>query len=635
MNTYLRQKFILIGIFIFFYYVIEIIAFLWIGFSVFPRSFLVDFIFVAIVSLPILIIPSHKWSIIYMSVWLFFVNALFVTNANTFNAYFELFTLEQFKLLGEATDILNFTYMSVTAFIVFFVLIGLFVYLMKYLNKNLFIERIQIHKKHYFNVLALFTLLIFSLVMIFSTQEFETFYEYNEDQTLTTLKRESMKRYGLLAYYYKEAELIYFRNEPSDGFKYIYTPNKETRYFGLLEGYNVFTIMIESGEEYAINEVLTPNLYLMMNQGLYLENHYSENKTNVSEVIGMIGHYPPNTFDSLLYDYEFESSLPLILSDQYETAYFHDNYPVFYSRGEIYSMLGFEHLYFHDDLYPDEARWEWDGNLTLDSLTAEKIVENMFVTDDPFYYFWTTLLTHGPYDEGDLNRQKFIDLGYYAQIDQAEANGDWVSPIASYQESDADVIHQKMKYYQAAMMDFDKGLGLIMDALKAQGEYDNTLFVIYGDHTAYYEKFNHIVLDNDNIDEPYYEMELYTTLGLLYNQKLTDTYLLSNNSNRISKVSSPYMIVPTVLDLLGHSYNQNFMIGDSLFNKLEHVFYSHKLTTFFTDRLYSDNGYDIVFQKGIVSDTYLEEFTYQSNRIIEKLQWINDYYIYTRKPKAN
>ncbi len=633
MKEYLKQKFILIGIMILFYYVIQMIAFLWIGFPAFPKSFFIDFIFISLLSLVLLIIPSHKWSIVYMSFWLFLVNAVFVTNANTFNAYFELFTLEHFRLLGESTDILNFTYMSIPAFIVFFILIGIYVYLIKYLNRTIFKQKLIFNKKVYFNVFAVFTILTMSLVLLFSNMNFETFYEYNEDETLTTLKRESMKRYGLLAYYYKEAELIYFNGEPKENFKYINTPNTPSPYFGLLEGYNIFMIMIESGEEYAVNEVLTPHLYQMTQNGLYFENHYSENKTNVSETIGMIGHYPPQSFDNVLYEYAFESSVPGILSDRYETAYFHDNYPIFYARGEIYEMMGFENLYFHDEIYPDTPRWEWDGNLTLDSLTASNMVDLMFETDDPFYYFWTTLSMHGPYNEGEENIQKFIDLGYYDLIETAEANGDWVNPILGYTESDQELKFDKMRYYQAAMMDFDKALGIIMDKLRDQGELDNTLFVIYGDHTAYYEKFNHIILNKDHIESPYYEMELYTTFAVMYNETLTNTYLENHTSNVIDKVTSPYNIVPTVLDLLGETYNTNFMIGDTIFSDLEHVFYSNKLTTFFTDRLYSDNGYDIVYQKGTVSDTYLEEFSYQSQKIIDKLQWINDYYVYTRKDK--
>ena len=296
-------------------------------------------------------------------------------------------------------------------------------------------------------------------------------------------------------------------------------------------------------------------------------------------------------------------------------------------------MMGFENLYFHDEIYPDTPRWEWDGNLTLDSLTASNMVDLMFETDDPFYYFWTTLSMHGPYNEGEENIQKFIDLGYYDLIETAEANGDWVNPILGYTESDQELKFDKMRYYQAAMMDFDKALGIIMDKLRDQGELDNTLFVIYGDHTAYYEKFNHIILNKDHIESPYYEMELYTTFAVMYNETLTNTYLENHTSNVIDKVTSPYNIVPTVLDLLGETYNTNFMIGDTIFSDLEHVFYSNKLTTFFTDRLYSDNGYDIVYQKGTVSDTYLEEFSYQSQKIIDKLQWINDYYVYTRKDK--
>ena len=138
MKEYLKQKYILIGIMILFYYVIQMIAFLWIGFPAFPKSFFIDFIFISLLSLVLLIIPSHKWSIVYMSFWLFLVNAVFVTNANTFNAYFELFTLEHFRLLGESTDILNFTYMSIPAFIVFFILIGIYVYLIKYLNRTIY-----------------------------------------------------------------------------------------------------------------------------------------------------------------------------------------------------------------------------------------------------------------------------------------------------------------------------------------------------------------------------------------------------------------------------------------------------------------------------------------------------------------
>jgi phosphoglycerol transferase MdoB-like AlkP superfamily enzyme len=635
MKHYLKQKLLLIGLMIFFYYAIELIAFLWIGFQPFPISFFVDFIFILLVSLVILVIPSTKWSLIYMSGWLLFVNGLFVTNANIFSVYFELFTLEQFKLLGEATDILNLDYMYIPAFIVFFIVVTVYVYTIKFLRKKNKIKQVHFNGRHYLIAIGIYLVSTVSLVLTFSAFDIDTFGEFNEDVTLTTLKRESMKRYGLLAYYYKEAELIYFNGEFEDPFQMPENPSEPSEYFGLLNGYNVFTIMIESGEEYAINEILTPNLYQMTQDGLYLSSHYSENKTNVAELIGIIGHYPPNAFDTETYNFTFESSLPHILNDQYETAYFHDNYPVFYGRGEVLDMVGFENLYFHDQIYDGAPRWEWDGNLTLDSDTASAMLELMFQSDDPFYYYWTTLVTHGPYNEGDINRQKFHDLGYYDLMDLAETSGDWVNPIDGYTGDDKDELIDQMRYYQAAMMDFDRALGILMQALEDQGELDETLFILYGDHTAYYEKFNQIVLGNDELNEPYYEMDLYSTLYLIYNEHLTQAYLKDHQSQVIQEFSSPYTIVPTVLDLLGIQYNENFMLGSTIFHDLEHVFYSNKLTTFFTDKLYSDNGQDIIYEKGYISDTYLEEFRFQSQQIIDKLQLINDYYQSSRQEKDN
>lgn len=624
MKNYLKQKGILMAVMVVFYLLIEVVAFVWIGFPILPIRLLIDFMFIMLIASVILIIPSHFWSMIYISFWILLVNVVFLTNANLFSAYFELFSLEQFSLIGEATDILNLEYLSLFSFILSIILIVVYVIAIRIISKRFLFKRPKIGFKGFLGVSLIFVVTFFSLIMIIGRQEFSIFEEYSESDVLPTLKRESLKTYGFLAYYFKEADLLYFTDdeEEVEPVEVPYLESVPSPYFGLLEGYNVFTIMIESGEAYAIHPDLTPNLYQMTQAGLNFTNNYSENKTNVSETIGSIGHYPPTHFVPEDYTYSFETSIPLILGDDYQSAYFHDNYSMFYSRGDLLEMIGFDHLYFHDEIFDNAPRWEWDGNLTLDSVTAAAMVDLMFETDDPFYYFWTTLLMHGPYDVGQTNIQLFEDLGYYDQIEQAELDGTWVNPLNAYDEVEIG----RMTYYQAAMMDFDAGLGILMDALEERGELDNTLFVVYGDHTAYYHKFNHMVLSDDGELKPYYDMELYTSFLTIYNQNLSDAYLENNASTQITKFTSPLVIVPTVLDLLGQTYNQNLMLNDNVFSELEHVFYSNKLTTLFTDLLYSDNGYDVVYQKDGVSDTYIEEFRFQSDIIIDKLNWINQYY---------
>ena len=76
--------------------------------------------------------------------------------------------------------------------------------------------------------------------------------------------------------------------------------------------------------------------------------------------------------------------------------------------------MGFEHLYFHDDLFNEtlpnwDGSWSWSGDYTLDSITIERILPHMIHDNKPFYSFWTTLSTHGPYDNDNYsNRNLFI-----------------------------------------------------------------------------------------------------------------------------------------------------------------------------------------------------------------------------------
>ncbi|MFO7968604.1 MAG: sulfatase-like hydrolase/transferase [Candidatus Izemoplasmatales bacterium] len=627
MKTYLKQKFILIVTFLIFYFSIELIAFLWVGFKFLPSDFLIDLILSFFVISIIIIIPNHKISIIYMSLWLLFINALFVTNVTIFSAYKELFTFEQFKLIGEATDILNLDYFSIPAIIVFLIITTVYVYIIKKIYKNYLSENdYEVNLDFCLKAVFVFLILSISSYAIFSTRNFEPFDNYNEDTDFPTLKRYSLGRYGFLGYYYKEIDLLYFSEEGEGEFELPVEIADKTDYFGLLDGYNVFTIMIESGENYTIHPDLTPNLYQFSNDGLNFPNHYSENKTNVSEVIGINGHYPSTSFDTRNYIYNFDYSLPAILNEEYETAFFHDNYPVFYQRGDILEMIGFEDLYFHSQIYPDAKRWEWDGNLTLDSYTAEAMLDLMFKTDDPFYYFWTTLSTHGPYNEGEENKQLFIDLGYYDLIEQAEISGEWTNPLQDYDEE----TQERMKFYQAAMMNFDDALGIIIDELKLRGEYDNTLFVLYGDHSVYYHDFNTMTSSYDDTAE-YYEMDIYTSLYTIYNETLTNAYLNNGNSStEIEKFVSPYTVAPTILELLGKEYNENLFLGSTIFSDMEHVFYSNKITTFFTDMVFSDDGVEIIYERYYTGPEYLEEFRYQAEKIKEKLNIINEYYFHTK-----
>ena len=103
----------------------------------------------------------------------------------------------------------------------------------------------------------------------------------------------------MLSYYYKEL-FDDFRIDDVTLAQYIESGKNnnadENEFTGLLKNYNVISIMIETGSQYMVNPVLTPTLYKMQEEGLDFNINYSKNKTNISELIGIIGS-KPTSFD--------------------------------------------------------------------------------------------------------------------------------------------------------------------------------------------------------------------------------------------------------------------------------------------------------------------------------------------------
>lgn len=628
MKLFLKEKGALVVTFIFFYLLIEYITFAWVDFSAFPQSFFVDFLFALGVGTLAFLFKSNKAAIIYLTIILAFVMSLFLINATMYSVYFDLFTLQQLTLLGEARNVFQFDFLSVNSIIVAIVIAIAYFIVLRILWKKMYryYEDIPRYYKKAFIVLSFVFLFIFTAFSS-GTKIMERFVKTSN---VTTFKRASLEEYGILGYYFKEAQVIVLGNDISDfsenqGEVIPVEDSLPSEYFGFLENANIITIMVESLQPFAVNEVLTPNLYKMTQEGLYFPNHYSENKTNVSELIGITGNFPSTLFLPKGSTYDFPYSLPTVLSEDYRTAFFHDNNSTFYSRGNVMPMVGFEEYYFHNNLFPGVERWSWNGDYTLDSVTIEKVMEFMFSEEDPYYYFWSTLSMHGPYNSGPENKLLFEELGYFALIDQAEANGEWGNILAGGAEAD----RLRLRHYQAAVMDFDKALGRLLEELEDKNLVDDTIIVLYGDHNVYYHDLQ-LMINNTSASE-FYNMNMYKSFFSIYNPLLTEAFIQDNDSNIIEKFVSPYNIVPTLYDLLGITYNQNLFLGESVFLDTNNVFYSHKLTGFFDDIIYSNDGYDILYFDQEVSEEYIQEFLADCEEQIRRLEIIDYWYDITRE----
>ncbi len=625
MKELLKQKILIFLLFILFYLITEVITFVWVDFNFLPKDIIIDLMIALGISSFILLIKSNKISIIYLGIVFFIIDMLFLINATMYSVYYDLFTLQQLSLIGEATNVINFDLLSIWVILTAIVLLALYTVSMIFLYKHLKKNQKEI-PNYYAKGLALFFMTVI-LIGGFFTINTDNINSFLADGNVTTFKRSSFQKYGILGYYTKELEDIIEQNNSGYSGVMVSDLSDSTDYFGLLEGKNVITILLESIQPFAMNETLTPNFWKLAHEGLYFENSYSENKTNVSELIAITGNYPTINFNPKDYSYDFSYDLPSILADDgYVTNYFHDNVASFYSRGSLMPQLGFQNIYLHEEMYPGQEIWNWNGNYTLDTVTMEKMLPNLSSNDEPFYSFWATLSTHGPYNYGLTNKRLFSELGYFNRIDQAEANGLWTNELAGGEEEDI----LRIRHYQAAVMNLDDALGMMLDDLDSKGLLDDTVIVLFGDHNVYYHD---IYLKRfEDTDNSYYNMEMYHNFFCIYNPTLTQTYLNKTGADNttISKFVSPYNIVPTLMDLLGYRYDKNIFMGSSVFSDDFEVFYSIKLTGFFDYNMYSNNGIDIIYSKQPYSDEEYRDFINQCLLLKTKIGYINRIYVSSR-----
>ena len=629
MKEFLKEKTHLLISFIAIYLVIEIITFNWVNFSFLPNDLFIDLVIGLFLASFIFFIKSIKLSLIYLGFLFSLIIFLFLINTTMYSIYYDLFTLQQLKLIGEAADVFAFEHLSIKSIIISTIISLVYLGYIIYLAKKYKISKYSKDKLFKKSIISFLGLIIFSSFILLASFN-QTSY-FLQDKNVTAYKRSAFQKYGIFGYYTKELEDLV--TQSIDGENIIDVKlSSPTDYYGLLQGKNVINILMESLQSFAINESLTPNLYNMTQNGLYFSNSYSENKTNVSELISIIGNYPTMNIRPDSYNYDFSYSLPLILKNErgYITSYFHDNVGTFYSRQNLMPQLGFDNIYFHDDLYPGQEIWSWNGDYTPDNETMIKMLPNFSYSDQPFYTAWATLSTHGPYNYGPENIALYEDLGYFKKIDDAKALGLWNNILEGHGLED----ELRIRHYQATVMELDNAIGLLLDDLEEKGILEDTVIVMYGDHNVYYHDI-HLKIFEDTLNE-YYNMDMYKNFFCIYNEELTSDYLaISGRTNsRIDEFVSTFNIAPTLLDLLGYRYNENLFLGTSVFSEYNDVFYSKKTSGFFNDNLYSDNGEDIIYYKEEYTIQEYNNFVDACNLLKEKNIYINNWYLNSKTDKS-
>ncbi len=285
----------------------------------------------------------------------------------------------------------------------------------------------------------------------------------------------SLSNQEFFSYHLKDIVDNSFGSEKNDNmaaYTNSYELEKSGPYFGVAKGKNLIVLQLESMQDFVVGleyngQEITPNLNrLIESNTIYCPEFYQQiGSGNTSDAEFAANNSLYGTLSSYtykLFDENYYRGLPALLKEKgYSTAVLHGfENRNFWNRDNAYRAFGFDRYYggLNDKgREGDFTSDEWMGWGITDSCFYPQAVQYMKDLDAPFYSFVISLSNHHPFEM----------LPQYQQIKLLPEDEGTI--VGNYLNS-------------AAYTDYS--VGIFIDELKDAGLYDNSVFVIYGDHVG-------------------------------------------------------------------------------------------------------------------------------------------------------
>lgn len=606
--------------------------------QILPKYILIDIAVWLIIS-ALILLPRKNWlSNLIFYIALFVEAVIFLVNVVIYKDFGYLFTFDMVKLIPGAMESMHLSFLSFK--LILFAVLGLIIFI----SAPLVVDKIFKKKKFAIKNISksVFCLLIFLIVATVgagcytaqvaliktsatNTEISDDKYLYNNQQ----IYDQYYQKFGSCGFYIKNLTSLLFPNsnisdsELEDIIK-DYDSNLATRRSTLREDNNLIIIMMESFEWFAIDPYNTPNLWALKTgtasdnvdfQATVFSNYNSNNKTNVSENLCMLGYMPSENIFSVKSDnvYATKYSLANLFNAQgYTTSFFHNWNINFYNRKNTNTNIGFKNIYSLEDFQSNTKSTKFNY-YNLEADFVDQFIEKIApTTGEKFMSFYTTVSSHGTYD---VINPRFEN--YYTTYDNnLEKLKTWFASNG-YHYPETEDMQAVLREYKSATMDTDVMVGKIFKHLKDNNLLDTTTVVLYADHNAYYQDLTNEVKSTDKSD--YSSQTSYTVPLMIYSKTVP--------ASTIDSYCSPYDLYPTISGLFGLQYNLYNAQGKDILSPTEisqTVYMSH-LTGFYSSKCYSKNMMYIQKYDG-ATDTDIQNFKDNVCKVLEKQRILNIVY---------
>jgi lipoteichoic acid synthase len=321
-----------------------------------------------------------------------------------------------------------------------------------------------------------------------------------------------------------------------------YVPFKEHASFGLAKDRHVFVIQVESLQEFTINkkvngQEITPHLNELLKESAYFDNVYQQigaGNTSDAEWLMHTSLYPEgmdptvNVIDGS----EIPSLVRTLKNNGYGTSTYHADDITYWNRDQLYPALGFDYVYTKNEIPNEKEVGFGPADEVLFDYVEEQL-PNQLKKHQRMYSNIITLTNHTPFEMP--SKFKLLDLP------------------TKYADTYVGNYLQTVRYT-------DEQIGLFIEQLKQIGIYEESLILIYGDHSGLHGApvtaqdrvlLKEILGHEYHLQDRFVIPVLFTAPGIF-------------SSETHSHLGGQIDLMPTLLNLLGIEHDAQ-MIGHNLF----------------------------------------------------------------------
>lgn len=246
----------------------------------------------------------------------------------------------------------------------------------------------------------------------------------------------------------------------------------DNKYAGIFKGKNVIVIQVESLENFILNnkygnQEITPNLNKMLNNSLYFPNYYEQVNNGTSSDADLMTNasvYPVRRGSTFFRfpDNKYNTMPDILKNLGYSTGAYHADYGYYWNVRNALANFGFDKFMDISDFPKKDGFYM---GLT-DQCFLSQVSDIVSAKKQPFYAFCVTTTSHMPFN--NINkRPDMVTMNLPKAFADTHMGG----------------------YYECFHYT-DAQIGNFIDGLDKKGLLDNTVVVIYGDHTSIHKYYS-------------------------------------------------------------------------------------------------------------------------------------------------